>query len=96
MLPPSGSVLLPGGQITQEMRVKSNSPSVSIKKFACRSYINFINFFLGRPKNEVKNFVRMQWKSNFGANGSEQFSGCLMEGYICLSGARKIRFYLRI
>jgi AP-1 complex subunit gamma-1 len=29
MLPPSGSVILPGGQITQEMRVKNNSPSVS-------------------------------------------------------------------
>lgn len=85
MLPPSGSVLLPGGQITQEMRVKSNSPSVSRDMHVHYQFFYLKNIiFLGRPKNEVENFIRMQWKPNFGANGSEQFSRCLMAGDVCV------------
>jgi len=39
MMSPSGSVLLPGSQITQEMRVKSNSPSAVLRMKLRISYI---------------------------------------------------------
>lgn len=39
MMSPSGSVMLPGGQITQEMRVKSNSPSAVLRMKLRISYV---------------------------------------------------------
>lgn len=54
MLPPSGSVLLPGGQITQEMRVKSNSPSAVLRMKLRISFVCNGNPIL--EQTEVSNF----------------------------------------
>lgn len=62
MLPPSGSVLLPGGQITQEMRVKNNSPSVS-QVTTCWGLKKLINFLL-------QAVLRMKLRISYNCNGN--------------------------
>lgn len=54
MLSPTGSVLLPGGNITQEMRVKSNSPSAVLRMKLRISFVCNGNPILEQA--EVSNF----------------------------------------
>jgi hypothetical protein len=74
MKPPSGSVLLPGGQITQEMQVRRSSPNVSCLEFPSNQlqFRTLIASVAGRPPNEITSVLQVQWKSNSRAVRSER------------------------
>lgn len=72
MFPPSGQTLMPGENVTQEMRVKTNVANVSrFFLILFRWYhIKTISFTSGHTKNETPLIICLQWKSHTGPGRS--------------------------
>jgi hypothetical protein len=71
MKPPSGSSLLSGGQITQEMIVRRNTPNVSQIEIP-QTFPTDQYSVPGRPKNEIASVLQMQRQSHSRAIRSER------------------------